>query len=73
MLTNRSIPDCTVIPVLSYPDVVAAAAWLGEAFGFTTRFSMGTHRIKMRVGDGRCRSCGLRWCVRLTQYWDRFP
>jgi uncharacterized glyoxalase superfamily protein PhnB len=34
MRPNRSIPASTVVPVLVYPDVRAAVAWLGEAFGF---------------------------------------
>ncbi len=34
MLTNRSAPPATVTPVLVYPDVRAAVAWLESAFGF---------------------------------------
>lgn len=52
MLTNRSIARAVVIPVLSYPDVNAAAAWLCEAFGFTVRLRIGTHRVQMNVGEG---------------------
>jgi len=52
MLTNRSIPRSTVIPVLAYPDVNEAAAWLCNAFGFTVRMRIGTHRVQMNVGDG---------------------
>jgi len=51
--SNRSIPDATVIPVLIYPDVRAAVAWLTEAFGFRERVRIGEdHRSQMRVGDG---------------------
>jgi uncharacterized glyoxalase superfamily protein PhnB len=52
MLTNRSIPRATVIPVLAYPDVNEAASWLCEAFGFTVRIRVGSHRVQMNVGDG---------------------
>jgi uncharacterized glyoxalase superfamily protein PhnB len=53
MLDNRSIPPATVIPVLVYPDVRAAVAWLTEAFGFAERVRIGeAHRSQMRVGDG---------------------
>ena len=54
MKTNRSIPSATVIPVLVYPDVRAAVAWLTEAFGFAERVQIGEdHRSQMRVGaDG---------------------
>ena len=54
MLSNRSIPDATVIPVLVYPDVRAAVAWLTTAFGFAERVRIGDdHRSQMQVGgDG---------------------
>lgn len=37
MKHNRSVPPATVVPVLSYPDVRAAVAWLSAAFGFAER------------------------------------
>jgi uncharacterized glyoxalase superfamily protein PhnB len=52
MLTNRSVPPCTVIPVLIYPDPSVAADWLGKAFGFTVRLRIANHRIQMRAGEG---------------------
>jgi uncharacterized glyoxalase superfamily protein PhnB len=54
MLTNRSIPAVTVVPVLVYPDVRAAVVWLSEAFGFAERVRIGEdHRSQMRIGvDG---------------------
>jgi uncharacterized glyoxalase superfamily protein PhnB len=54
MLTNRSIPSATVIPVLVYPDVRAAVAWLTSAFGFVERVRIGEdHRSQMQIGgDG---------------------
>ena len=52
MLTNRSAPPVTVTPVLTYPDVRAAVAWLGEAFGFEERVRIGDgHRAQLRGGD----------------------
>ena len=51
-LTNRSMPSSTVIPVLGYPDVAAAAAWLCDVFGFTVRLRIGNHRVQLDVGDG---------------------
>jgi hypothetical protein len=51
--TNRSIPQATVIPVLIYPDVREAVAWLTEAFGFAERVRIGeNHRSQLRFGDG---------------------
>jgi uncharacterized glyoxalase superfamily protein PhnB len=41
MLTNRSAPPATVTPVLIYPDVRAAVAWLESAFGFEERVRIG--------------------------------
>ena len=53
MKPNRSIPSATVIPVLIYPEVQAAVAWLEAAFGFQERLRIGEdHRSQMRVGDG---------------------
>jgi uncharacterized glyoxalase superfamily protein PhnB len=52
MLSNRSCPRATVIPVLSYADVERAAAWLCDAFGFTVRLRIGSHRVQLNVGDG---------------------
>ena len=52
MRYNRSVPPCTVIPNLCYPDPAASADWLARAFGFTVRLRIGNHRIQMRAGDG---------------------
>jgi uncharacterized glyoxalase superfamily protein PhnB len=54
MKANRSIPPPTVIPVLTYPDVRAAVAWLTTAFGFAERVRIGeSHRAQMSIGaDG---------------------
>jgi uncharacterized glyoxalase superfamily protein PhnB len=52
VLRNRSIPNATVIPVLVYPDVREAVAWLTAAFGFAERVRIGEgHRAQMQVGD----------------------
>jgi uncharacterized glyoxalase superfamily protein PhnB len=52
VLQNRSIPHCTVIPELAYPDVVEAMRWLCDAFGFTLRIQIGNHHVQLNVGDG---------------------
>ncbi|MDO8212926.1 VOC family protein [Conexibacter sp. CPCC 206217] len=53
MKFNRSMPAATVIPVVNYPDVEAAVAWLTAAFGFTERVRIGEgHRAQLSVGDG---------------------
>ncbi|NAS23182.1 glyoxalase [Herbidospora sp. NEAU-GS84] len=53
MKANRSIPSATVIPVLIYPDVREAVAWLSGAFGFEERVRIGDgHRSQLRHGDG---------------------
>jgi uncharacterized glyoxalase superfamily protein PhnB len=50
MSMNRSAPPATVTPVLIYPDVRAAVAWLGSAFGFEERVRIGDgHRAQLRV------------------------
>jgi uncharacterized glyoxalase superfamily protein PhnB len=51
---NRSAPPATVTPVLAYPDVRAAVAWLERALGFEERVRIGDgHRAQLAVGgDG---------------------
>jgi uncharacterized glyoxalase superfamily protein PhnB len=52
MLRNRSAPPATVAPVLVYPDVRAAVAWLEAAFGFQERVRIGDgHRAQLSVGS----------------------
>ena len=52
MLSNRSIPHCSVIPELPYLDIGEAIEWLGGAFGFTLRLRIANHRAQLNVGDG---------------------
>jgi len=52
MLANRSIPQCTVIPELAYPNIGEAIDWLCNAFGFTLRIRIADHRAQLNVGDG---------------------
>ena len=54
MQSNRSVPPATVVPILIYPDVRAAVAWLGGAFGFRERVRIGeSHRAQLSIGaDG---------------------
>ena len=53
MKPNQSIPAATVIPVLIYPDVREAVAWLGAAFGFVERVRIGAdHRAQLAFGEG---------------------
>jgi uncharacterized glyoxalase superfamily protein PhnB len=53
MKPNRSVPEATVIPVLVYPDVREAVAWLTAAFGFAERVRIGeNHRSQLRFGGG---------------------
>ena len=52
MLSNRSMPRCTVIPELAYADISEASNWLCDAFGFTVRLRIADHRTQLNVGDG---------------------
>lgn len=53
MKPNRSIPSATVIPVLIYPDVREAVAWLTTVFGFSERVRIGEdHRSQLSFGAG---------------------
>lgn len=52
MRSNRSMPACSVIPVLAYPDVRDAVQWLCTAFGFHERLRIGEHRSQLVFEDG---------------------
>src|SRR3954471_2073487 len=53
VLTNRSIPRASVVPILVYPDVREAVAWLETAFGFVEHVKIGEdHRSQLGYGDG---------------------
>lgn len=50
--SNRSAPPCSITPVLTYPDVEDAVAWLTRAFGFAEHVRIGNHRAQLGFGDG---------------------
>ncbi|HEY4342519.1 MAG TPA: VOC family protein [Steroidobacteraceae bacterium] len=52
MRPNRSIPPCSVIPELGYPNVSRAINWLCGAFGFDLRLRVAHHRAQLNVGAG---------------------
>ena len=52
MRQNRSIPDAIVIPELAYKDVLVAAKWLCDTFGFQERLRIANHRVQLLVGTG---------------------
>ena len=52
MRQNRSIPDAIVIPELAYKDVLIAAKWLCDTFGFQERLQIANHRVQLLVGTG---------------------
>jgi len=47
---NPSMPPGVIIPELAYADVRAAARWLCQAFGFSERLRIGTHRVQLVFG-----------------------
>ena len=51
-ITNRTMPACTIIPVLVYTDVNKAIAWLCENFGFKERWRAGNHRAQLMFDQG---------------------
>ena len=52
MLSNRSAPAATVVPVLIYDDVGKAIDWLCDAFGFTERLRAGNDHGQIAIGEG---------------------
>ena len=51
-MNNRTMPPCTVMPVLVYPSVREAVDWLCNAFGFVERWEAKGHRAQLLVGAG---------------------
>ena len=51
-MNNRTMPPCTVMPVLVYPEVRQAVDWLCNAFGFVERWEARGHRAQLLVGAG---------------------
>ena len=49
-MENRTMPPCTIIPVLVYPDVAGAIEWLSQMFGFRERWRAGNHRAQLSFG-----------------------
>src|SRR5262245_44690683 len=45
--TNRTMPECSIIPVLHYKDVPEAIEWLSRNFGFTERWRVASHRAQL--------------------------
>lgn len=52
MKPNLSMPRAQLIPELAYPDVRAATQWLCDAFGFSVRLRIGTHRAQLEFEAG---------------------
>jgi uncharacterized glyoxalase superfamily protein PhnB len=56
MITNRSAPSATVVPILVYEDVGHALDWLCRAFGFTERLRVERDGVighaQLSVGEG---------------------
>jgi PhnB protein len=51
-VTNRTMPNASIIPELAYEDVGTAIDWLRETFGFTERWRAGNHRAQLSFGNG---------------------
>jgi uncharacterized glyoxalase superfamily protein PhnB len=51
-ITNRTMPACTILPVLTYTDLEQSIAWLSKTFGFTERWRVGNHRAQLAYDDG---------------------
>jgi len=46
------MPTAAVIPELAYADVLGAAKWLCEHFGFQERLRIANHRVQLNVANG---------------------
>ncbi|WPU92045.1 VOC family protein [Mucilaginibacter sabulilitoris] len=48
---NRTMPPCTIIPVLVYANVAETIDWLCNTFGFNERWRVGNHRAQLSFGN----------------------
>jgi uncharacterized glyoxalase superfamily protein PhnB len=47
----KTMPESTIIPVLTYPNVEQAIAWLTDMLGFQERWRIGNHRAQLSCGN----------------------
>jgi uncharacterized glyoxalase superfamily protein PhnB len=47
----KTMPESTIIPVLTYPNVEQAIAWLTDMLGFQERWRIGNHRAQLSYGN----------------------
>jgi len=47
----KTMPDSTIIPVLAYPNLDEAIAWLTGILGFKERWRIGEHRAQLMYGN----------------------
>jgi len=56
---SRTMPQCSIIPVLIYPELAEALIWLKNVFGFRERWHAGDHRAQMSFGNGAIAICSV--------------
>jgi uncharacterized glyoxalase superfamily protein PhnB len=47
----KTMPESTIIPVLTYPNTDQAIAWLTDTLGFQERWRIGNHRAQLSYGN----------------------
>jgi uncharacterized glyoxalase superfamily protein PhnB len=47
----KTMPESTIIPVLTYPNIDQAIAWLTDMLGFQERWRIGNHRAQLSYGN----------------------
>src|SRR6187402_1384918 len=47
----KTMPESTIIPVLPYPDLAQAIAWLSNTLEFQERWRIGNHRAQLSYGN----------------------
>ena len=51
-MNNRTMPDCSILPVLGYKNVDEAIDWLCDTFCFKERWRVPGHRAQLLFEDG---------------------
>ncbi len=52
MPANRTMPDSTILPILSCRELTTSIEWLCKVFGFTERWRAGAHRAQLEYNGG---------------------
>jgi uncharacterized glyoxalase superfamily protein PhnB len=51
-MNERTMPECSVLPVIGYRNLLQTIDWLVRCFQFKERWRAGSHRAQLSYGNG---------------------